>query len=124
VRPPVPSVIVLLSGMNDLLTRLWRLGKPFQWRFLWLMHAKFICGVTAVIRDDDGNLLLLRHRLWPASRPWGFESRRRPRPDGATFKIDFDRTDPAGSPRPMTATPQANRRRPPPIRHRVLFVPP
>lgn len=22
--------------MNDLLTRLWRLGKPFQWRFLWL----------------------------------------------------------------------------------------
>ena len=22
--------------MNDLLTRLWRLGKPLQWRFLWL----------------------------------------------------------------------------------------
>ena len=40
-----------MSGMNDLLTRLWRLGKPFQWRFLWLMHAKFICGVTGVIRD-------------------------------------------------------------------------
>jgi 8-oxo-dGTP diphosphatase len=58
--------------MNDLLTRLWRLGKPFQWRFLWLMHAKFICGVTGVIRDDDGNFLLLRHRLWPAARPWGF----------------------------------------------------
>lgn len=58
--------------MNDLLTRLWRLGKPFQWRFLWLVHAKFICGVTGVIRDDDGNFLLLRHRLWPAARQWGF----------------------------------------------------
>jgi 8-oxo-dGTP diphosphatase len=58
--------------MNDLLTRLWRLGKPFQWRFLWLMHAKFICGVTGVIRDDDGNFLMLGHRLWPATRQWGF----------------------------------------------------
>jgi 8-oxo-dGTP diphosphatase len=58
--------------MNDLLTRLWRLGKPFQWRFLWLMHAKFICGVTGVVCDDNGNFLLLRHRLWPAARPWGF----------------------------------------------------
>ena len=62
-----------MSGMNDLLARVWRLGKPFQWRFLWLMPAKFICGVTGVIRDDDGNFLLLR-RLWrhaatPAPRP-------------------------------------------------------
>jgi ADP-ribose pyrophosphatase YjhB (NUDIX family) len=58
--------------MNRLLARLWRLGKPVQWRFLWLVHSKFICGITGVIRDDDGRLLLLRHRLWPASRQWGF----------------------------------------------------
>ena len=58
--------------MNDLLTRLWRLGKPLQWRFLWLMHSKFICGITGVVRDDDGRVLLLRHRLWPADRQWGF----------------------------------------------------
>jgi 8-oxo-dGTP diphosphatase len=58
--------------MNDILTRIWRLGRPFQWRFLWLMHGKFICGITGVIRTDDGRLLLLRHRLWPASRQWGF----------------------------------------------------
>jgi 8-oxo-dGTP diphosphatase len=68
VLPPFCLAVVLLTGMNDLLTRLWRLGKPFRWRFLWLMHAKFICGVTGVIRDDDGNFLLLRHRLWPATR--------------------------------------------------------
>ena len=58
--------------MNDLLTRLWRLGKPLQWRFLWLVHAKFICGITGVVRDDHGRVLLLRHRLWPPGRQWGF----------------------------------------------------
>jgi 8-oxo-dGTP diphosphatase len=58
--------------VHDALTRLWRLGKPVQWRFLWLMHGKFICGITGVIRSDDGRLLLLRHRLWPTSRQWGF----------------------------------------------------
>ena len=58
--------------MNRLLTRLWRLGKPLQWRFLWMVHAKFICGITGVIRDEDGRVLLLRHRLWPEGRQWGF----------------------------------------------------
>jgi ADP-ribose pyrophosphatase YjhB (NUDIX family) len=60
------------NPVNDLLTRLWRLGKPFQWRFLWLVHAKFICGITGVVRDDHGRVLLLRHRLWPPGRQWGF----------------------------------------------------
>ena len=58
--------------MNELLTRLWRLGKPIQWRFLWLVHSKFICGITGVVRDGDGRVLLLRHRLWPPGRQWGF----------------------------------------------------
>jgi NADH pyrophosphatase NudC (nudix superfamily) len=58
--------------VNDLLTRLWQLGKPLQWRFLWLVHAKFICGITSVVRDDRGRVLLLRHRLWPPGRQWGF----------------------------------------------------
>jgi 8-oxo-dGTP diphosphatase len=61
----------MAARMNNLLTRLWRLGRPLQWRFLWLMHAKFICGITGVIRDEDGRVLL-RHRLWPESRQWGF----------------------------------------------------
>lgn len=62
----------MAARMNNLLTRLWRLGRPLQWRFLWLMHAKFICGITGVIRDEHGRVLLLRHRLWPESRQWGF----------------------------------------------------
>jgi 8-oxo-dGTP diphosphatase len=62
----------MAARMNNLLTRLWRLGRPLQWRFLWLVHAKFICGITGVIRDEHGRVLLLRHRLWPESRQWGF----------------------------------------------------
>jgi 8-oxo-dGTP diphosphatase len=60
------------ARLNNLLTRLWRRGRPLQWRFLWLMHAKFICGITGVVRDEHGRVLLLRHRLWPESRQWGF----------------------------------------------------
>jgi 8-oxo-dGTP diphosphatase len=63
--------------LNELPARLWRLGKPFQWRFLWLVHAKFSCGITGVVRAEDGRVLLLRHRLWPAERQWGFPLRLR-----------------------------------------------
>ena len=59
-------------AVNELLARLWRLGKPLQWRFLWAVHAKFICGITGVVRDEKGNVLLVRHRLWPPGRQWGF----------------------------------------------------
>jgi ADP-ribose pyrophosphatase YjhB (NUDIX family) len=61
-----------MMAVNDLLTRLWRLGKPFQWRLVWLAHATFVCGVTGVVRDGEGRVLLLRHRLWPPGRQWGF----------------------------------------------------
>ena len=36
------------------------------------MHAKFICGITGVVRDEHWRVLLLRHRLWPPDRQWGF----------------------------------------------------
>ncbi|MFF0183575.1 NUDIX domain-containing protein [Streptomyces sp. NPDC005244] len=42
-----------------------------QWRVLWLAHAKFMVGVTGVVRDDHGQVLLLKHRMWPQDRPWG-----------------------------------------------------
>nr|WP_055502080.1 NUDIX domain-containing protein [Nonomuraea pusilla] len=58
--------------MEHLVARLWRLIRgPLQWRLLWLWHAKFMVGVTGVVRAADGRVLLLRHRLWPPSRPWG-----------------------------------------------------
>jgi 8-oxo-dGTP diphosphatase len=58
--------------MNRLIARLWRsLRGPAQWRVLWLAHAKFMIGVTGIVRDRDGQVLLLRHRLWPAGLQWG-----------------------------------------------------
>lgn len=58
--------------MKRLITPVWRaIRGPLQWRVLWLAHAKFMVGVTGVVRDDAGRVLLLRHRMWPPERPWG-----------------------------------------------------
>jgi 8-oxo-dGTP pyrophosphatase MutT (NUDIX family) len=59
---------------HDAVVRIWRLGKPFQRRFIWLVAAKFNCGVTGVVRTPDGRLLLLRHRFWAPGQQWGFPS--------------------------------------------------
>ncbi|MFJ2031561.1 NUDIX domain-containing protein [Streptosporangium sp. NPDC087985] len=58
--------------MKNLIARLWRIIRgPLQWRLLWLWHAKFMVGVTGIVRDSEGRVLLLRHRLWPPERQWG-----------------------------------------------------
>jgi ADP-ribose pyrophosphatase YjhB (NUDIX family) len=58
--------------MTKLIARLWRLIRgPLQWRLLWLWHAKFMIGVTGIVRDGEGRVLLLRHRMWPPDRQWG-----------------------------------------------------
>jgi ADP-ribose pyrophosphatase YjhB (NUDIX family) len=58
--------------MHTLIARIWRtLRGPLQWRILWLAHAKFMAGVTGIVRDDQGRVLLLRHRMWPEGRQWG-----------------------------------------------------
>ncbi|WP_165974646.1 NUDIX domain-containing protein [Nonomuraea deserti] len=58
--------------MKRLLARLWRsLRGPVKWRLLYLSQDKFMVGVTGVVRDPDGNVLLLRHRFWAEDRQWG-----------------------------------------------------
>ncbi|MET8982574.1 NUDIX domain-containing protein [Streptomyces sp. NPDC004539] len=58
--------------MKRLVARLWRLFRgPLQWRILWFAHAKFMVGVTGVVRNEAGQVLLLKHRMWPPERPWG-----------------------------------------------------
>lgn len=58
--------------MKRLIARLWRIIRgPMQWRVLWLAHAKFMVGVTGIVRDAQGRVLLLRHRMWPEDRQWG-----------------------------------------------------
>ncbi|MFF0451250.1 NUDIX domain-containing protein [Streptomyces sp. NPDC004609] len=58
--------------MKRLIARIWHLIRgPVQWRVLWLAHAKFMVGVTGVVRDGQGRVLLLRHRMWAEGRQWG-----------------------------------------------------
>ena len=58
--------------MRKVLTLMWRaIRGPAQWWVLWVAHSKFIVGVTGVVVNDEGHVLLLRHRLWPAHRQWG-----------------------------------------------------
>jgi 8-oxo-dGTP diphosphatase len=46
--------------MNELLSRLWRLGRPLQWRFLWFMHANANKGerhedtIAREVREETG----------------------------------------------------------------------
>lgn len=61
--------------MDDLTARLWKsLSGRVQWRLAFLRQATFMIGVTGVVRDADGRVLLLRHRLWPDGRQWGLPS--------------------------------------------------
>lgn len=61
-------------GNSDLLVRAWRAAGPWQGWLAWRLHARFGVGVTGIVRAQDGRVLLLRHRLWPADGQWGFPS--------------------------------------------------
>ncbi len=53
------------------MSKLWhRLAGRQQWWLLWLTQAKFMVGVTGVVFDERGWVLLLRHRFWPEGS-WG-----------------------------------------------------
>lgn len=66
--------------MRDLSLRLWRLiHGPLQWYLLWVLHAKFMVGVSGILTDGEGRVLLLRHRYWPEGSwglPGGYARRR------------------------------------------------
>lgn len=60
--------------MIALKVRLWRLLRgTLQWVILWLAHDKFVIGVSGVIWNAKGQVLLLRHRYW-AEGSWGLPS--------------------------------------------------
>jgi 8-oxo-dGTP diphosphatase len=63
-----------LINFWDLAARAWKtLHGPAQWRLLWLKHATFMIGITGVVLDDQGRVLLLKHRFWK-DNPWGTPS--------------------------------------------------
>ena len=60
--------------MISILVRIWRLIRgPLQWRVLWIAHDKFMIGVSGVVTNERGELLLLRHRFWKEGS-WGLPS--------------------------------------------------
>ena len=63
-----------MSRLWAALARVWRLGKgDWRWRVLWLANPKFVVGVTGVVTNPNGEVLLLRHRFWRAGT-WGLPS--------------------------------------------------
>jgi ADP-ribose pyrophosphatase YjhB (NUDIX family) len=57
-----------------LLASVWNaLGAPVRRRLTWLIHAKFAHGVSGLILDPQGRVLLLKHRFW-VNQPWGLPS--------------------------------------------------
>ena len=56
----------------DILFQIWkRLSGSLQWRSLWLFSSKFMVSVAGIVLDENGNVLLQRHRHW-VSNGWGF----------------------------------------------------
>jgi ADP-ribose pyrophosphatase YjhB (NUDIX family) len=55
----------------NFIARLWNLlCPPLRRNLIWLLHAKFIHGVSGIILDGQGRVLLLQHRFWKGQR-WG-----------------------------------------------------
>ena len=55
----------------NFITKIWNgLGPRPRERVAWVMSAKFTHGVSGVILNKEGRVLLLKHRFWKQQR-WG-----------------------------------------------------
>ena len=55
----------------DLIATVWnRLGTPLRRWMAWLCNDRFIHGVSGIILDGQGRILLFKHRFWIGQR-WG-----------------------------------------------------
>jgi 8-oxo-dGTP diphosphatase len=58
-------------ALMDLIATVWNgLGAPLRRRLAWLGNDRFIHGVSGIILDRQGRVLLLKHRFWVQQR-WG-----------------------------------------------------
>ena len=54
--------------------KIWNsLGAGLRRQLIWLASPKFIHGVSGVVLDNQGRVLLLKHRFWKQQR-WGMPS--------------------------------------------------
>jgi 8-oxo-dGTP diphosphatase len=56
------------------LAPIWRrIPEGVQWRVLWLLNPKFAVGVSGIVFDENGRVLLLKH-TFRRRYPWGLLS--------------------------------------------------
>lgn len=72
---PPPAALreggVVTLFQSRVLARLWRLIPSYgQWWIIWLLRPKLFIGVSGVLLNDGGEVLLLRHRFHHRY-PWG-----------------------------------------------------
>lgn len=54
---------MLKGAVRTIVPRIWSLlPLSVRWRIVWLVHATYTVGVSAVIFNDQGEVLYLRHR--------------------------------------------------------------
>jgi 8-oxo-dGTP pyrophosphatase MutT (NUDIX family) len=65
---------------HEVAAALWRrAGGRLQWRLLRWRNATFLVGLTGVVRDPEGRVLVLEHRYWMGNAcglPSGYAVRR------------------------------------------------
>jgi len=61
--------------MKKLLLSIWHfLPGTIQWYVLWLMHPKFVIGVSGIIFNKKGEVLLIKHKHRRKDLVWGLPS--------------------------------------------------
>ncbi len=56
--------------MNKYLPKIWKhLGKRLQWFVMWLFHSKLNVGLSIIIPNTEGRLLLGKHQ-YSGNNPW------------------------------------------------------
>jgi len=78
--------------MYKLLSKIWGLFKSnYKWHILWLFHDKFMIGVSGVIFNNEGKILLLKHRFWKKDSwglPSGYTKKREKFEDGIKREVE------------------------------------
>lgn len=56
--------------MTNHLSKIWKhLGKKIQWRLIWIFHSKFNVGLSIIIPNTEGKILLGKH-VFSSDTPW------------------------------------------------------
>ena len=78
-----------MSLLHRVTAGVWRrVGGRTQWHLLRWSHATFLVGLSGVVLDEHGRVLVLRHRYWmgnPCGLPSGWAA------DGETWEAGFVR---------------------------------